>query len=246
MSGHSKWSTIKRKKGANDAKRSKIFSKIIKEITIAVKESGADPEGNPRLRLAIANAKGSSMPKDNIERAINKGKDKDSSNFSEYTFEGYLAHGIAVYVECTSDNQQRTVSNVRSIFNKFSGNLGTNGSLTFLFDRKGVFTIPLGDLDQDEFELEMIDAGAEDIDMEEGFITVTTAMEDFGSLMKKLDDLGIEPENAELRRIPKDTSTLSLEDSKKIMKVIEAFEEDDDVQNVFHNMELTDELVEAM
>ncbi|RLD32557.1 MAG: YebC/PmpR family DNA-binding transcriptional regulator [Bacteroidetes bacterium] len=246
MSGHSKWSTIKRKKGANDAKRSKIFSKIIKEITIAVKESGPDPEGNPRLRLAIANAKGSSMPKDNIERAINKGKDKDSSNFAEYTFEGYLAHGIAVYVECTSDNQQRTVSNVRSIFNKFSGNLGTNGSLSFLFDRKGVFTIPLGDLDQDEFELEMIDAGAEDIEMEEGFITVTTAMEDFGSLMKKLDDLGIEPENAELRRIPKDTSTLSLEESKKVMKVIEAFEEDDDVQNVFHNMELTDELVESM
>ncbi|MBE9484329.1 MAG: YebC/PmpR family DNA-binding transcriptional regulator [Bacteroidetes bacterium] len=246
MSGHSKWSTIKRKKGANDAKRSKIFSKIIKEITIAVKESGPDPEGNPRLRLAIANAKGSSMPKDNIERAINKGKDKDASSFSEYTFEGYLAHGIAVYVECTSDNQQRSVSNVRSIFNKFSGNLGTNGSLSFLFDRKGVFTIPLGDLDQDEFELEMIDAGAEDIEMEEGFITVTTAMEDFGSLMKKLDDLGIEPENAELRRIPKDTSTLSLEESKKIMKVIEAFEEDDDVQNVFHNMELTDELVESM
>ncbi|MCK5080175.1 MAG: YebC/PmpR family DNA-binding transcriptional regulator [Bacteroidales bacterium] len=246
MSGHSKWSTIKRKKGANDAKRSKIFSKIIKEITIAVKESGPDPEGNPRLRLAIANAKGSSMPKDNIERAINKGKDKDSSNFVEYTFEGYLAHGIGVYVECTSDNQQRTVSNVRSIFNKFSGNLGTNGSLSFLFDRKGVFTIPLGDLDQDEFELEMIDAGAEDIEMEEGFITVTTAMEDFGSLMKKLDDLGIEPENAELRRIPKDTSTLSLEESKKVMKVIEAFEEDDDVQNVFHNMELTDELVESM
>ncbi len=211
-----------------------------------MKESGPDPEGNPRLRLAIANAKGSSMPKDNIERAINKGKDKDSSNFAEYTFEGYLAHGIAVYVECTSDNQQRTVSNVRSIFNKFSGNLGTNGSLSFLFDRKGVFTIPLGDLDQDEFELEMIDAGAEDIEMEEGFITVTTAMEDFGSLMKKLDDLGIEPENAELRRIPKDTSTLSLEESKKVMKVIEAFEEDDDVQNVFHNMELTDELVESM
>jgi len=246
MSGHSKWSTIKRKKGANDARRSKMFSKIIKEITIAVKESGPDPEGNPRLRLAIANAKGASMPKDNIERAINKGKDKDSSNFIEYTFEGYLAHGIAVYVECTSDNQQRTVSNVRSIFNKFSGTLGTNGSLSFLFERNGVFTIPLGELDQDEFELEMIDAGAEDIEVEDNFITVTTAMEDFGSLMKKLDELNIEPENAELRRIPKDTITLSLEDSKKIMKVIEAFEEDDDVQNIFHNMELTDELVESM
>ncbi len=246
MSGHNKWSTIKRKKGANDAKRSKIFSKIIKEITIAVKESGPDADANPRLRLAIANAKGASMPKDNIERAINKGKDKDGSNFVEYTFEGYLPHGIAAYVECTSDNQQRTVSNVRSIFNKFSGNLGTNGSLSFMFDRKGVFTIPLGDLDQDEFEMEMIDAGAEDLEVEESFITVTTAMEDFGILMKKLDELSIEPESAELRRIPKDTTTLSLEDSKKVMRIIEAFEEDDDVQNVFHNMEFTDELVESM
>ncbi len=246
MSGHNKWSTIKRKKGANDAKRSKIFSKIIKEITIAVKESGPDADANPRLRLAIANAKGASMPKDNIERAINKGKDKDGNTFVEYTFEGYLPHGIAAYVECTSDNQQRTVSNVRSIFNKYSGNLGTNGSLSFMFDRKGVFTIPLGDLDQDEFELEMIDAGAEDLEVEESFVTVTTAMEDFGTLMKKLDELAIEPESAELRRIPKDTTTLSLEDSKKVMKIIESFEEDDDVQNVFHNMELTDELVDSM
>jgi YebC/PmpR family DNA-binding regulatory protein len=246
MSGHNKWSTIKRKKGANDAKRSKIFSKIIKEITIAVKEGGADPEGNPRLRLAIANAKGASMPKENISRAINKGKDKDASNFVEYTYEGYLPHGIAIYVECTSDNQQRTVSNIRAIFNRYNGNLGTNGSLSFLFDRKGVFTIPLGDIDQEEFELEMIDAGAEDITVEDNFISVTTAMEDFGSLMKKLEELGIEPENAELRRIPKDTIVLGLEESKKIMRVIEAFEEDDDVQNVFHNMELTDELVDAL
>ena len=246
MSGHNKWSTIKRKKGANDARRSKIFSKIIKEITIAVKENGPDPEGNPRLRLAIANAKGASMPKDNIERAINKGKDKDGSKFVEYTFEGYFPHGIAAYVECTSDNQQRTVSNVRSIFNKFSGNLGTNGSLSFLFDRKGIFTIPLGDLDQDDFELEMIDAGAEDISIEDNFITVTTAKEDFGSLMKKLDELVVEPENAGLRRLPKESITLSLENSKKIMKIIDAFEEDDDVQNIFHNMELTDELIDSM
>jgi YebC/PmpR family DNA-binding regulatory protein len=246
MSGHNKWSTIKRKKGANDAKRSKIFSKIIKEITIAVKESGPDPDANPRLRLAIANAKGASMPKDNITRAINKGKDKDASTFVEYTYEGYLPHGIAAYVECTSDNQQRTVSNVRAIFNKFSGNMGTNGSLSFMFDRKGVFTIPLGDLDQDEFELEMIDAGAEDLEVEDNFVTVTTAMEDFGSMMKKLEELNIEPENAELRRLPKEATVLSLDDAKKVMRIIETFEEDDDVQNVFHNMELTDELIEEM
>ncbi len=247
MSGHSKWSTIKRKKGALDAKRSKIFSKLIKEITVAVKEGGADPDGNPRLRMAIANAKGQSMPKDNIERAISKGKDKDGASFSEVIYEGYLSHGIAVYLECTTDNLQRTVSNIRAIFNKFSGSLGTNGSLSYLFDHKGVFVIPKGDLDLEEFEMELIDAGAEDIELdEEGFFNVTTSKEDFGTMMKKLEDLGIEPETAELQRIPNDTKTLPLEDALKIMKVIDLFEDDDDVQKVFHNLEMTDEMMENM
>ncbi len=246
MSGHSKWSTIKRKKGALDAKRSKIFSKLIKEITVAVKEGGPDPDGNPRLRLAIANAKGVSMPKDNIERAINKGKDKDSANFSEVTYEGYLPHGIAVYVETTTDNTQRTVSNVRAIFNKYNGNLGTNGSLSFLFDRKGVFVIPQGDIDVDEFEMELIDAGAEDIELEDGYFNVTTSMEDFGNMMKKLEDLGVEPETAELQRIPHETKTLSDEDAEKTMKIIDLFEDDDDVQKVWHNLELTEEQMERL
>jgi YebC/PmpR family DNA-binding regulatory protein len=247
MSGHSKWSTIKRKKGAADAKRSKIFSKLIKEITVAVKEGGPDPEGNPRLRLAIANAKGQSMPKDNIERAISKGKDKDTASFSEITYEGYLPHGIAVYIETQTDNTQRTVSNVRAIFNKYGGSLGTNGSLSFLFDRKGVFTVPKGELDQDEFELEVIDAGAEDIELDEDdFFHITTSMEDFGPMMKKLEELGIEPESAELQRIPHETKTLDKESAQKILKVIELFEDDDDVQRVFHNLEITDELMEEM
>ncbi len=247
MSGHSKWSTIKRKKGAADAKRSKIFSKLIKEITVAVKEGGSDPEGNPRLRLAIANAKGQSMPKDNIERAISKGKDKDTASFSEVTYEGYLPNGIAVYVETQTDNTQRTVSNVRAIFNKYGGSLGTNGSLSFLFDRKGVFSVPKGDLDQDEFELEIIDAGAEDIELDEdGFFHITTSMEDFGPMMKKLEELGIEPESAELQRIPHETKILDKEAAGKILKVIELFEDDDDVQRVFHNLEITDELIAEM
>ena len=247
MSGHSKWSTIKRKKGAADAKRSKIFSKLIKEITVAVKESGADPDGNPRLRMAIANAKGQSMPKDNIERAISKGKEKDAASFSESTYEGYLSHGIAVYIETQTDNSLRTISNIRAIFNKFNGNLGTNGSLSFLFDRKGVFTVPKGEIDQDEFELEVIDAGAEDIELDdEGFFHITTSMEDFGTMMKKLEELGIEPESAELQRIPHETITLDLEPGLKIMKVVELFEDDDDVQQVFHNMEMTDELMAEM
>jgi len=246
MSGHSKWSTIKRKKGAADAKRSKMFSKVVKDITVAVKEGGFDPDANPRLRLAISNAKGISMPKDNIARAISKGKDKDAANFLELTYEGYLSHGIAVYIECTTDNQQRTISAVRAVFNKYSGNLGTNGSLSFLFDRKGIFTIPKGDLDVEEFELEMIDAGAEDIEEEDGFFSITTAMEDFGNMQKKLEEMGIEPESAELQRIPHETVKLDIEGARKILKVIEVFEDDDDVQNVFHNLELTDELMAEM
>ncbi|OQX76543.1 MAG: YebC/PmpR family DNA-binding transcriptional regulator [Bacteroidetes bacterium 4484_249] len=246
MSGHSKWSTIKRKKGAADAKRSKMFSKIIKDITVAVKEAGPDPDANPRLRMAITNAKGVSMPKDNIQRAISKGSDKDAANFLELTYEGYLSNGIAVYIECTTDNQQRTVSNVRSVFNKYSGNLGTNGSLSFLFERKGIFTVPKGELDADEFELEMIDAGAEDIEMEDEFFSITTAMEDFGNMQKKLEEMGIEPESAELQRIPHETVKLDDESAKKILKVIEIFEDDDDVQNVFHNLEITDELMAEM
>lgn len=246
MSGHNKWSTIKRKKGAADAKRSKIFSKIITEITVAVKEGGEDPDSNPRLRLAISNAKGASMPKDTMQRAINKGKDKSSANFLETTYEGYLANGIAVYIDCTTDNVQRTVSNIRSIFNKFSGNLGTNGSLSFLFDRKGIFSIPKGELNEEDFELEMIDAGAEDIVTDDDFFSVTTSMEDFGNMMKKLEELNIEPENAELERIPHETITLEKESALKILKVIDLFEEDDDVQNVFHNLEITDEIMEEV
>lgn len=246
MSGHSKWATIKRKKGALDAKRSKIFSKIIKDITVAVKEGGADPDGNPRLRLAIANAKGASMPKDNIERAISKGKDKDGSTFSELTYEGYLSHAIAIYIECTTDNQLRTLSNIRAIFNKYGGTLGTNGSLSFLFERKGIFTIPKGNMNQDEFELEMIDAGAEDIEIDDEFINITTAKEDFGRMQKKFEEMGIEPESAGLQRIPHETVKLKDDDARKVLKVIELFEDDDDVQKVFHNLEISDKIMSEM
>ncbi len=245
MSGHSKWSTIKRKKGALDAKRGKIFSRIVKEIQIAVKEGGADPEANPRLRLAMNNAKGANMPKDNMERAINKA-DNDGANLAESTFEGYGPNGIAIFVECLTDNNTRTVGMVRSVFNKRGGNLGTNGSLSFLFDRKGVINVPKGDLDPDEFQLEIIDAGVEEFEVADDMFIITTAMEDFGSVQKKLDEMGIQPENASLQRVPNDTKTLSVEDSQKILKMIEDFEDLDDVQNVYHNLEMTDELMAAM
>ncbi len=245
MSGHSKWSTIKRKKGAMDAKKGKIFSRIVKEISIAVKEGGPDLEANSRLRLAIQNAKGANMPKDNIERAINKA-DKEGADLQEVTFEGYAPHGVAVFIECLTDNNERTVSQVRSIFNKKGGNLGTNGSLSFIFDHKGVFTVKKNDLDPDEFQLEIIDAGIEDCEVEDDVFILTTALEDFGSIQKKLDEMGVEIENAELQRIPNTTKELTGIDAKKVLKIIEEFEELDDVQNVYHNLELTSDVMEAM
>jgi len=245
MSGHNKWSTIKRKKGAQDAKRSKIFSKLVKEIQIAAREGGADPTMNPRLRLAIQNAKGANMPKDNIERAISKGS-SDDINYQEITFEGYAPHGVGIFIECLTDNKNRTVSNVRSIFTKKGGSLGTNGSLKFVFDRKGVFTIPRGEIDPEEFELELIDAGAEDIDDTGDTFVVTCAMEDFGNVQKKLDEMGIEPENAELQRIPVTTKELPVEEALKVLRLVEDFEEEDDVQHVYHNLEMTDELMKAL
>lgn len=244
MSGHSKWSTIKRKKGAEDAKRSKIFSRIVKEIHVAVREGGDDPDSNPRLRLAIQNAKGVNMPKDNIQRAISKAG-SDAQNYEEAAFEGYGPHGIAIYVECLTDNNNRTVSNIRSIFTRNGGSLGKNGSLSFLFETKGVFTVPRKDMDAEEFELEIIDAGAEEIEEEEEMFIITTQLDDFGSVQKKLEEMKVETENAELQRIPNSTKELDKELAVKVLKVIEEFEEDDDVQNVYHNLEITDELVTA-
>ncbi|MAC94062.1 MAG: YebC/PmpR family DNA-binding transcriptional regulator [Flavobacteriales bacterium] len=250
MAGHSKWANIKRRKGAQDAKRAKIFTRILKEIAIAVKEGGGpDPDTNPRLRLAIANAKGVNMPKDNINRAIKKASDKDSESYQEVTYEGYGPVGIALFVEATTDNINRTVANVRAIFNKYGGSLGTNGSLEFIFDRKGVFTIPTSALegkDMDEFEMELIDGGAEDVEKDEDFVVVYTSFEDFGSMQKKLEEMQIEPESQELQRIPKSTTKLDLEEGKKVLNIIEKFEEDDDVNTVFHNMEMTEELAEEM
>lgn len=246
MSGHSKWSKIKRKKGANDAKRSKVFSKVIKEITVAVKEGGSnDPDFNPRLRTAIQNAKGVNLPKENIERAIKKGSESDA-DYLEVTYEGYAPGGVALFVECTTDNMNRIVSNIRSYFNKNGGNLATNGSVDFLFDRKGIFVIPQGEWDEDELTLELIEGGAEDVELDEGEFTVTTDFADFGNMQKKLDELNIEPTSASLQRIPVSTTEVDLETAKKALRLVELIEDDDDVQAVYHNMELTDEILAAM
>jgi len=241
MSGHSKWSKIKRDKGAADQKRSKIFSRIIKEISIAVKEGGADPDGNPRLRMALNNARGANMPKDNIQRVLTKAKDTEALH--EVTYEGYATNGVAVFIECLTDNPQRTLANIRSIFNKRGGSLGTNGSVAFMFDRKGVIRIPKGSFDPDELQLEIIEAGMEDFDEQDDGFVITTQLEGFSSVQKRLEELRIEVENAELQRIPFETKILDAESGVKVLKIIEFFEEDDDVQNVFHNLEMTDEIL---
>ena len=242
MSGHNKWSTIKRKKGANDAKRGKIFTKIIKEILISAREGGGDPDANARLRLAIQNAKGANMPKENIERAIKKAVGSDADTYIETSFEGYAPGGIAVFVECLTDNNNRTVASVRSVFNKYGGKLGTNGSLSSLFDRKGVFTIKNEGLSAEELELELIDAGAEEFANDDDRTIVSCALEDFGNLNRKLNELDISPEEAGLKRVPNITKQLDLESAKKVLKFIEVLEDDDDIQNVYHNLEITDEL----
>lgn len=246
MAGHSKWANIKHRKGAQDKRRSKLFTKVLKEIAVAIKENNknGDPDSNPALRNALLNARGVNLPKDNIERAIKKATGADADNYEQLTFEGYGPHGIAFFIECMTNNSNRTVANVRSIFNKNGGSLGTNGSLEFLFDRQGVFTILKESLtlDLEELQLELIEAGAVSFEDEEAIFIVYTEFTEFGNMSAKLDALGIEVQNAELQRIPLDTKMLSLEQAQDILKLIDAFEDDDDVQNVFHNMELTDEL----
>jgi YebC/PmpR family DNA-binding regulatory protein len=247
MAGHNKWSKVKRKKGALDAKRSKIFSRIIKEISVAVKEGNSgDPDFNPRLRLAVANAKGANMPKDNIERAINKALESGSAALQTVTYEGYAPGGIAIFVECTTDNIKRTVASVRSIFNKKGGSLATSGSVDFMFERKGIFIVDPGEMDMEELELELIDGGAEEVEYDEDLkeMEITVAFEDFGNMQKKLEDLSIEAKNASLERIATTTTTLAIEDARKVLVLIDSLEDDDDVQNVFHNLEMTDELAE--
>jgi YebC/PmpR family DNA-binding regulatory protein len=247
MSGHSKWSTIKRKKGAIDARRGKLFTKLIKEISIAAKEGSPDPEANPRLRLAIANAKGNNMPKENIERAIKKAQGADADSYQEVSYEGYGPNGIAVFVECLTDNTNRTVSNVRSLFSKYGGSLGVSGSVEYLFDRKGVFSMEVPDkFDEDEFTLEMIDAGAEELSVEDGYIQITCSLSDFGNIQRKLDELKLEAENAQIELIPLNTVSLDDDVFLRVMRLIEALEDNDDVQRVFHNMDITEKQMEMV
>jgi YebC/PmpR family DNA-binding regulatory protein len=241
MAGHSKWAQIKRKKGANDAKRGKIFTKILKEITVAVKLGLPDPHLNARLRLAIQNAKGVNMPKDNIERAIKKAVDQEGNNYLEVSYEAYAPHGIALFIECMTDNPTRTVANIRHYLNKHNGTLAVNGSVDFLFERKSQFTLtkPQNPALED-FEWQMIDAGAEDLELDNDLLTITSAMETFGAIQKALDDLKIDIHEAGLYRIPTTTVHLNDEQFAQVMHLIEKLEDDDDVQKVYHNLAISE------
>lgn len=245
MSGHNKWSKIKRAKGAADAKRSKQYSKILKEVAVAVREGGPDPDSNPRLRLLVQNARGCNMPKDTLMRAISKASDKDAAVLQEITFECHVSHGIALFIECLSDNNMRTVANVRSIMNKNGGTMETNGSLNFAFTRKGVFVVPRKpEMDVEELEMNLIDGGLDEMEVDDEYLTLYTAYEDFGNMVKTLEEMGIECESAELQRIANTPREMDLETVKKVMKVINLLEEDDDVTNVFHDMEIPDDYEE--
>jgi len=244
MSGHSKWSTIKRKKGAADAKRGKMFTKLIKEITIAAREGGGDPGANPRLRLAVDNAKAANMPADNIERAIKKATGElEGVIFLELTYEGYGPSGVAVLVEVATDNKNRTVAEVRHLFSKYNGSLGENGSVAWMFDRKGVITLPTQDKTEDDIMDIVLEAGAEDLHTEEDFFEVQTDLESFDRVRKALLANELQIENASLQWIAKNVVKVNGEDAEKVIKLIDALDESDDVQNVFSNADFEEDVV---
>ncbi|MCC6551175.1 MAG: YebC/PmpR family DNA-binding transcriptional regulator [Ignavibacteriaceae bacterium] len=222
---------------ARFAKMSKAFNRIRKEIEIAVKAGGPDVKGNPRLRIAMQNAKSVNMPKDRIDAAIKRALNKDTSGYQEVVYEGYGPHGIAVIVETATDNTTRTVANVRHHFREYEGTLGNTGSISFMFDRKGLFTLKQSAVkDIDEFELEMIDHGLDDLTGDEENIYLYCAFQDFGIMQKALEEKGVEVSSTEIQYIPVNTKELTPEQQKEVNDLIEALEEDDDVQAVYHNM----------
>ncbi len=245
MAGHSKWHNIKNKKGKEDAKRAKIFTKLTRYIIVAVREGGPDPEFNPALKAAIEKAKSANMPNDNIERAIKKGSGESGANaFEEIKYEGYGPGGIAVFVTCLTDNRNRTASDVRHAFDKFGGNLGQSGCVSYMFDKKGLILIEKEDgISEDDLMMEALDLGAEDINIDEDGFEIITSPEDFNQVRDGLSERGYKFAAAEISYIPQNTIALTdEEDMKNMMKLIETLEENDDVQEVYHNWEIPEGL----
>jgi len=248
MSGHSKWSTIKRKKGANDAKRGKIFTRVIKEITVAARGGGGDPEGNPRLRSAIASAKSENMPKDNIVRAIKKGTGEIAGEvYDEIMYEGYGPGGVAVLVECLTDNRNRTVADVRHYFAKSNGNLGESGCVAWMFEKKGLILVDKDGITEEEMMDKALEAGADDVIEEESEFQILTAPEDFDDVRGALEEDGLSFLEASVSMVPKNTVDVTEEKvGRSLLKLMENLEDHDDVQNVYSNFDIDDALMEEL
>lgn len=243
MSGHSKWATIKHKKAATDAKRGSLFTKLIKEITVAAR-GGGKPENNPRLRVAIERGKEASMPADNIERAIKKGTGElEGVSYEDITLEGYGPGGVAIYVEGVSDNKNRTTSEVRTIFTKRGGNMAGAGSVSWMFEKKGYIVVSKSSVDEDKLMGIVLDAGAEDMVVEEENFAVKCAQADFYKVKKAIEDNKIKMEDAEVTLIPKSTVKVVGDDAKKVLDLVDALEEHEDVQNVYANFDIPDDLL---
>lgn len=242
MSGHSKWATIKRKKAATDSARGKVFTKIIKEITIASRDGGGDPDANPRLRLAIQTAKGNNMPQDNITRAIKKGTGElEGVRYEEITYEAYAPGGIAVIIESVTDNKNRTVAELRHLISKKNGNLAESGSVSWMFERKGVVNVEKDSIKEDDLMEVILDAGADDLKPEGDYYEVIAAVENFEKVRKAIEDKSYKIESASLQYIAKDLITVDSKNTDEVIRFIEAVEENDDVQNVYTNADFPDE-----
>ena len=247
MSGHSKWSSIKHKKGATDAKRGKIFTKLIKEITVAARMGGGDPDANPRMRTAIAAAKSENMPKDNIERAIKKGTGElEGVNYEESTYEGYGPGGAAVFIESVTDNKNRAVADIRHIFSKNGGNLGENGCVAWMFDKKGYIAIEKKVVDENSLMETSIEAGAEDVREDNGSFEIITEPDDFESVKTAIDKAAIVYIDAEITMLPQSTTNLEGKQALQMVKLMEALDDCEDVQKVYTNADIPEEIVNNM
>ena len=247
MSGHSKWASIKHKKALVDAKRGKLFTKLIREITVAAKSGGGDPTSNPRLRLAITTAKSANMPADNIERAVKKGTGAlEGVSYEEVFYEGYGPEGVAIYVACLSDNKNRTASEIRNIFSKKSGNMAGAGSVAWLFEKKGLIVVNQANASEDQLMELALNAGAEDLSKSGDHFEILTSPHDFEAVKKALDDAHIHYESADIQMIPKNLVPVGAAQARQVITLIEALEEHDDVQHVYTNCDIPDEVIKKL
>tara|TARA_B100001142_G_scaffold328575_1_gene389074 strand:+ start:189 stop:944 length:756 start_codon:yes stop_codon:yes gene_type:complete len=247
MSGHSKWASIKHKKGAADAKRGKVFTKLIKEITVAARLGGGDPDGNPRLRTSILIAKSKNMPVDNITRAIKKGTGElEGVQYEEHTYEGYGPGGAAIFLEAMTDNKNRTVSEIRAALGKAGGNLGENGCVGWMFEQKGFLTVKTEDKSEDDLMELAIDAGADDLKTVDEHYEITTSIENFEAVRKALEDAGVPMELAEITRIPQNTVSIDEKKGKALLKLMDILEDHDDIQKAYSNFDISDDVMAAI